>query len=261
MCKFIRSKLVEFYIQQDIHPEQFNCTHQVYCRQFAYQQKMTAAKMSMVGSQYGIDYPKIVVVSLDPPLGEKGVFSDPTHRTTEYVSETHEGEDYSFHHPNSHWARTNIIVSDILYVFGFFVQPGVATVDQGYEGRPIENVTAYFAHANVAKCSMNNPDKGGASVKVHKKCSKSYLLSELEILQPEILITQGKITNIIMGEMMINRSINLRELPFSMVIEFGDNQVLWLPMHHPSRHIKAIQKYWSSYKNDVRMWSLANIKR
>jgi hypothetical protein len=43
---------------------------------------MIETKMSLVGSLYGVRYPKIVVVSLDPPdQGEK--FLLPERRTTE----------------------------------------------------------------------------------------------------------------------------------------------------------------------------------
>ena len=47
-------------------------------------------------------YPKIVVVSLDPPFGvikegdiRRWDFVSPKHRTTEYVSTTHEKDDYT----------------------------------------------------------------------------------------------------------------------------------------------------------------------
>src|SRR5262245_55550580 len=70
MDNLTRMQLSEYYLRRGIHPGQFHCPHQAFCRSFAHQQQMTEAKMSMVGSAYGINYPKIVVVSLDPPGGQ-----------------------------------------------------------------------------------------------------------------------------------------------------------------------------------------------
>lgn len=51
-------QLTEYYAQQGIHPEDFRCAHQDFCRRYAYQGVMTPVKMSMVGSQYGVQYPQ-----------------------------------------------------------------------------------------------------------------------------------------------------------------------------------------------------------
>lgn len=187
----IRTRLNAYYRQMKIHPENFNCSYKGFCQQFA-NGAMTEAKMTMLGSQYGRQYPKIVIISLDPPDDTNKTFKSPNNRTTEYVSWFHEQEDYRVTRPNPHWAMTQIIVRDLLVLFGYAGQPGAAVVAESYAGREIENVSSYFAHVNVAKCCMNNTGKGQAHWQVHQQCAGAYLHDELAVLAPDILISQGK---------------------------------------------------------------------
>ncbi|HEY3389942.1 MAG TPA: hypothetical protein VGK38_10245, partial [Prolixibacteraceae bacterium] len=83
---------------------------------------MTETKMSMVGSHYGQKYPKIIVVSLDPPSGERGIFGAPRQRTTEYIAAVHEADDFATHRLNPHWAMTQIIVKDLISLWGYQAQ-------------------------------------------------------------------------------------------------------------------------------------------
>ena len=106
MTNDLRLKLTEYYFIKDIHPVKFRCLKQTTCRQFAYHGKMTETKMSMVGSLYGQEYPKIVVVSLDPPAEPDDVFLGAQQRTTEYVARIHESEDFAIKRQGSHWAMT-----------------------------------------------------------------------------------------------------------------------------------------------------------
>lgn len=250
----IRIQLMEFYQRCKISPEHFDCPHQDFCRSFAFQNEMTETKMSMVGSQYGGEYPKIVVVSLDPPYGNQGAFVEPNQRTTEYVTARHEADDYTLNRPNPHWAMTQIIVKDILCLFGFKAQGGTAVVAEGYAGRPIENVSKYFAHVNVAKCSMNNKGKRQANKTVHSKCSDSYLREELVILEPDILITQGTITNEIMSLMLEGRMFQESDLRVPRLVNTGSKPTLWLLMRHPARQLGKIREDWPFCVPAIQEW-------
>lgn len=250
----IADHLVDYYRLHAIYPESFNCPHQEFCRGFAYEKKMTEAKMSQVGSQYGTLYPKIAVVSLDPAAGDNGKFTQPHQRTTSYVSSKLEADDYTLNRPNPHWAVTQIIVKDILTLFGYVAQPNAANVMTTYAGRPIENVSAYFAHVNVTKCSMNNPDRGQAPHKVHMTCGRSYLEGELAILRPDILITQGKAANEIVGELLTGTPLREYDLPTQRTLILDDRSVLWLPMRHPSRQIGKIRQDWPTYVASIQDW-------
>jgi hypothetical protein len=247
MDSSIVESLSEYYLNQSIHPKKFYCAHQNFCRQYAHLGQMIETKMSLVGSLYGTRYPKIVVVSLDPP-GQGDLFLTPARRTTEHISKFTEAENYTVNRPNPHWAMTQIIVKELLTFYGYPILPGAAVVSESYSGRPIENVTPYFAHVNVAKCSMNYPDKRQAPRGVHETCSHAYLLNELKILQPEILVSQGKTTNEIMGVILTGVPIYERQLPVSFSLNLDGRSILWLPMRHPSRQQKLIRQDWPTYK-------------
>jgi hypothetical protein len=255
-----RSKLNQFYYQKGIHPLSFKCKHNQNCRQFANNGQMTETKMSMVGSKYGILYPKITVISLDPPSGirtdgnSRWQFTTPMERTTDSVSLTHEKDNYNIDRPNPHWAMTQIIIKEILALWGYKANHNSAVVLESYSGRHIENVSAYFAHVNVAKCSMNNEGQRQANSFVHNTCSQSYLLKELTLLEPDILITQGATTNKILGKMFIDREISVSELPLSKILNFGSNKCLWLPMHHPTQQINKIRNAWPYYLMAIKNW-------
>lgn len=257
MDNLISIQLEEYYKRRGIHPQNFNCQHQGFCRSFAYKQDMTETKMSMIGSLYGIEYPKIVVVSLDPPLGNQGLFVQPHQRTTKYITDAHETDDFTFNRPNPHWAMTHIIVKDLLCLFGYEAKTGVAVVEESYSGRPIENVTPYFAHVNVAKCSMNHLNKNQANRQVHNRCSDSYLMEEITILQPDILITQGTTTNEILGILLTGRPFWDSDLPARRHINVGGKSTVWLPMRHPSRQLHKIREDWSVYVHAVQEWKLS----
>ncbi len=253
-------KIEDFYYQQGIHPLSFKCKYNQECRQFANDGNMTETKMSMVGSKYGIQYPKIIVVSLDPPSGirtdgnPRWQFNTPKKRTTEFVSLTHEKDNYNIDRPNPHWAMTQIIVKEILALWGYKANRNSAVVLESYSGRHIENVSAYFAHVNVAKCSMNNEGQRQANSFVHNTCSQSYLLKELSLLEPDILISQGATTNKILGKMFIDREISVSELPISDILKFGSQICLWIPMHHPTQQINKIRNAWPFYLNVLKQW-------
>ncbi len=255
MREEIYNQLEAFYRQNGIHPLDFRCPHQNFCRGFAHNGEMTEAKMSMLGSQYGEKYPRIVVVSLDPPLGEKSLFRFPAQRTTANILNDHENRDYSADRPNPHWAMTLIMVRSILSLFGYEPdEPDAAVVTESYAGRPLANTTPYFAHVNVAKCSMNHSDKGQAARQVHEICGKSYLKQELEILQPEILISQGKNANEVVGQLLMGRAVKLDELPAVFELQLNQKPFLWLPMHHPARYTAEIRRHWPFYEKKILAW-------
>ena len=254
MATQMQNKLTEYYKSKDIHPEYFHCQNQKVCRSLAYEGIMTEAKMSMVGTRYGIDYPKLVVVSLDPPSGENKKYTASHQRTTEYVSSISETDNFEVERLNPHWAMTQIIIKDIITLFGYRGRKDTAIVVESYSGRLIENVSAFFAHVNVAKCSMNNPGRGQASQLVHEICSNSYLAEEISILEPDILITQGKTTNQILGKMLVGYPLEESDLPKSEVITFRKRSILWLPMHHPTRQLNKIREEWPKYFLALKKW-------
>ena len=86
--------------------QQFACNHQAFCGKFAYQGQMTGTKLSMVGSRYGESYPRIVVLSLDPPLGSQGAFVLPEQRMIDYVTTYEEARARAPTRPLANWSAS-----------------------------------------------------------------------------------------------------------------------------------------------------------
>lgn len=260
-----QDRLSNFYFQNDIHPTKFKCKYKTICQRYAYLSDMTEAKMSMVGSLYGKEFPRIVVISLDPPSGKdkdgkvkRWEFITPEQRTTKYISSIHESDNYDCDRPNPHWTMTQIIIRDILTLWGYQPRPNSATVLESYLGRPIDNMTKYFSHVNIAKCSMNNPNQRQSPKEVHQLCSNSFLLGEIETLQPEIIISQGATTNEVLGKQLINRKVFTSDLPFTKEIYLHNKPCLWLPMYHPTQQINKIRSVWTTYLNAIVYWKQHN---
>jgi len=237
-----RTALNSYYQEQGIYPLTFACPHAAICRACAYPNPMTECRMTHVGSLYGKQYPRIVVVSLDPP---SGLPPEAENRTIE--AEGKRIESLVPDPNNVHWIATNIIVKDILRLWGYPSKPNEATIGQSYSGRDKPIVSMYFAHVNAAKCSMNRKGKKQAPAQVHARCSGSYLAGELAILQPQIIISQGVRANKAVGEACENPLEPPHHLVAVNTLPIGDG-ALWLAMHHPAcGGLRHIRHYWPEY--------------
>lgn len=170
-------QLKEFYAKNEILSTNFNCKHLKSCKRDC--KDFTEAKSAYAGSGYEAGkLPKLLFVSADP--GTDGGIKDPKRRLPEQVRQGEEGE-WSVNddlHKGSHWGRTYELAWYILKRF-----------DSHFED--IENVKGFFAHANAAKCCMNNPQNAQADNILFNNC-KGYLEGELKILAPDLLVTQGE---------------------------------------------------------------------
>lgn len=238
--------LTAYYLEKGIHPLNFVCPHATTCKKCAYPNEMTECRMTHVGSLYGKLYPRIVVVSLDPP---SGLPPEAENRTTE--AEAKRLESYEPDPRNVHWIATHIIVKEILRLWGYPNKPEYATMDQSYSGRKFHNVSKYFAHVNAAKCSMNRKGKKQAPAKVHALCSGSYLKGELAVLQPQILISQGARANKAVGEAY---GLYLKPPDHLKAIQpLPTGNTIWLAMHHPAcGGLRHIRKNWPEYIQTIK---------
>ena len=82
-------------------------------------------------------------------------------------------------------------------------------------------------------------------------------MQELAILQPDILISQGKATNEIMGDFLVGEKIAESDLPKGEILDLWGNPLLWLPMHHPTRQVGKIREEWPYYVRAIKKWAPA----
>ena len=167
-------ELSDYYHSNGISALDFNCPNFSSCSR-NHPTTFTTAKESFVSSGYvSHKLPRLVFVSLDSGSAE----ADPNLKTLESVRLwEEEKEDVLGLNRNRHWYRTHELAYTILRNFQLKLK--------------LEEAKHYFAHINSAKCCENKPSRAQASQILFDNC-RQFIPGELEILGPDIIITQGK---------------------------------------------------------------------
>lgn len=232
-------KLTDYYRSNGISAVDFNCPHHFSCS-MNFPLTFTTAKESFVSSGYvSHKLPRIVFISLDSGSAE----TDPTLKTLESVRHwEEEGENVLGLHKNKHWYRTHELAYTLLRNFK--------------DDLRLEEAKHYFAHINSAKCCENKPGREQASQLLFDNC-RGFIPGELEILDPDIIITQGK-----WGKLAIDRVfpqlVSPDYIPESLsevkVIVINNHPVIWIETFHPRYtgfHTKN-RLHYSQYEMIVR---------
>ena len=240
-------KLTAYYEEKKILSTKFDCPHFARCRQGmcltpdnARTEKealntFTKAKSALVGKHYEDTVPRLLFVSLDPgsAIHITHSFASPQSRTPKALQ----------HHPKfelevlrakrkRHWIHTNEMAYVIYSSCGIHPDTMIDSSD-------------YFSHVNAFKCSVNNPGRGKASSRLFGNC-RGYLRGEIEVLSPDVIITQGEeameglgLAFLVSAQWGRSQTINLSD----------GKQVLWLPTYHPryvSGFFRQMKKEWGS---------------
>jgi predicted transglutaminase-like cysteine proteinase len=213
-------QLTEYYKSKGISAIDFNCPYFRYCSKTS-PTTFTTAKEAFVSSGYvKHDLPRIVFISLDSGSAEK----DPHLKTLESIRFWEEEKENVLMLPrNKHWYRTHELAHKILSNFKSDLQ--------------IDEARHYFAHVNSAKCCMNNPQRAQANQILFDNC-REFIPGELEILDADIIITQGKWARLALDRAFpeVTASEIISEtLPEMKVILINDHPVIWIETFHP-RH-------------------------
>jgi hypothetical protein len=169
-------KLDKYYRQQGIHPLHFSCKHFKECK--SYSNKFTKAKATFIGTEYAkATLPRLLILSLDAFNAPK----DPKERSFNWVRKITEQTGPPFR-KNTHWYRTYQVTWILLHKL--------------YEHKfkseiVVEDIGPFFAHVNSAKCCAHLSGHKQANVKLFKNC-REYIPNEIELLEPDIIVTQGK---------------------------------------------------------------------
>lgn len=218
--------LEQYYRSKGIAALDFRCPFFQWCSRGS--PTFTPAVPAYVSSGYEArTLPRILVLSSDSGSG----FHDPQKRTLEY-KRWHEEEVYRLsdggsNYKSKHWYLTHWTVWQFLLKFDPSLQ--------------IEQVKHYFAHTNSAKCSENNPGRKQAGDLLFKNC-RGYLPEEIEILAPEIVITQGeKARQVLLSfrqppEEIKRQIFGVKVLPEAVqVVEINHQPTLWVHSYHPNQ--------------------------
>ena len=252
-------KLNAYYEEKGISPVDFRCEFRPECS--AGHCRFTEAKASFVGPAYGDvgHLPRLVFLSLD----SGSACEDPTKRTAEAVRSAELRDCVPSRLPkNKHWYRTHEMALKLLHPFD--------------EGLTINNVHCHFAHVNSAKCCQNKGGRRQADAVLFKNC-RSFVVGELELLAPDVVVTQGGWAKATV-KAVAQHSNGIREhccdwiptnkhkLPALVEMGYLDlrgTTTLWLHTYHPSsfgrfhpqrhhcwcsgrRYVDAVRKFWGS---------------
>jgi hypothetical protein len=151
-------------------------------------------------------------------------------------------------HKNKHWYRTHELAYTILRNFQSDLK--------------LEETKHYFAHINSAKRCENKPGREQASQILFDNC-RGFIPGELEILDPDIIITQGKWGKMAIDGVfpqLVSPDYIPESLPEVKIITINTHPVVWIETFHPRYtgfHTKN-RPHYSQYEIIVREFMTEN---
>ena len=214
MTETMFQRLARYYEDKGILSTSFACPHKKQCS--AGSPDFTGPKSAFVSTGYenkSSGLPRLLFLSLDSGDGDK----DDRKRLPEALRQQEEIERDVLALPkHKHWYRTHELAWYIFKRFDPFIR--------------VEDAKRYFAHANSAKCCMNKPGRRQADRVLFRNC-REYLLGELEILRPDIIVTQGAEAKKAVGSFY--KPIE-RIDEYASKILMDSREVFWLHTYHPA---------------------------
>ena len=214
MTETMFQRLRRYYEDNGILSTSFTCPHKEQCS--AGSQKFTGPKSAFVSTGYenkNSDLPRLLFLSLDSGDGDK----DDRKRLPEALRRQEEIERNVLALPkHKHWYRTHELAWYIFKRFDLDIR--------------LEDAKRHFAHANSAKCCMNKPGRKKANTILFRNCQK-YLEGELEILCPDVVVTQGAEAKKAVGSFY---ELLERIDEYASKIRMNSREVFWLHTYHPS---------------------------
>ncbi|MDD2297747.1 MAG: uracil-DNA glycosylase family protein [Sphaerochaetaceae bacterium] len=177
----------------------------------------TGPKSAYVSAGYERgELPRLLFLSLDSGSAER----EPDKRLPEAVRRQEEIDCAVLSLPKGlHWYRTHELAWYVLRKF----KPNLL----------LDQAKHYFAHANSAKCCMNNKHNSKAASILFKNCRR-YLAGEIAILRPAIVVTQGSEAKDAMSRLVRKISPGIDD--FASIVELEWGPVFWLHTYHPRNY-------------------------
>lgn len=175
----LRNKIIEnlnvYYSNEGIVPDDsFACKHKEKCTG-----ELARGMQCGIGNRYG-EKTKIVIVSLDCGGGGKANIADRTQGIIEHLH-------------NPHMKGTLYCASMLLNFIDFNSEDPLERWSDEWKQNNcefIDQAIPFFAMTNSCKCCRKGSTKQ-LETEYYKQCSE-YKLKEIEILEPDIVIFQGK---------------------------------------------------------------------
>ena len=206
------SDLHRYYEVQGILATHFTCPYKDECSRNS--PDFTGPKAAYVGREYESAHkarlPRLLFVSLDSGDAKP----DAANRLPEAVRA--QTIAFGVRNRTRHWYRTHELAACIFNsILGTSMTP--------------EQAQPYFAHTNSAKCCENRSGRGSAHERLFTNCRR-YLRGELEVLRPDVIVTQGKFAK---DAVCASVDCPPREVHDINHLRLAGREVLWLPTYHP----------------------------
>ncbi|MFC1488840.1 hypothetical protein ACFL6B_03230 [Thermodesulfobacteriota bacterium] len=239
-------KLKKYYEDNEISPLNFNCKYFSSCVSRAENKdKFTKGHGIWVGAEYEKGkVPKLLFLSLDSGSAEL----DPNKRTMEAAMKWNQAWLPGKGDKSKHWYRTHQFAWHMFNECNnaFNTSLPIGNVDNNYDFKPlneIHKIKPYYAAANSAKCCMNNERRSQADSILFKNCSE-HILGELAILEPDILVTQGKYARMVAEKMEIKKILHKKNISGASskeddyhILQMNNGKTLvWIHHYHPNNY-------------------------
>lgn len=223
MAETMFQRLRRYYQDNGILSTSFTCPHKEECSGGS--KEFTGPKSAFVSTGYenkSGGLPRLLFLSLDSGDGDK----DDRKRLPEALRQQEEVErKVLVLHKGKHWYKTHELA---WYIFKRF-RPSIR----------LEEAKGYFAHANSAKCCMNKAGRKQADRVLFRNCRK-YLKGELEILCPDVIVTQGAEAK----KAVVSFYKPLERIDeYASIIRMNSRKVFWLHTYHPSGYGAFYKQY------------------
>ncbi len=220
-------ELKTYYYANGISAFGFRCHFANSCRLFCH--NFVEAKEAYVGSEYEKKYdkkkstlPRILFFSSDPGGGDP----NPQTRTIEATRHYEENDCNPESLPrNGHWYHTH----HLAWIFLKKFDPNLRFKD----------ICPYFAHTNSAKCCEDYNQRRQSAARLFENC-RGYIPGEIQILDPDIMITQGAY-----AKWAIEYGFSQSTTPIEIdpacdhcnyhLIQMNGKEVLWFAPYHPNQ--------------------------
>jgi hypothetical protein len=245
-AKQMIKKLQKFHDENNISPLNFNCKHYNSCISKAENRKnFTKGHGIWIGPEYEKGkVPKLLFLSLDSGSAEL----DPNKRTMGAAKEWNLKWLPGKGDKPRHWYRTHQFAWHVFNEFNntFNTALDIGNVDDNYDFKPvteIHKIKPYYTATNSAKCCMNNERRSQADSILFENC-REYIIGELSILDPNILVTQGKYARMVAEKMKIKEVLHKenisgassKEEDYHIVQMNNGKMIVWIHHYHPNNY-------------------------
>lgn len=226
-----------------ISAHNFKCKHYKECK--GGNPNFVKATEPYVGADYiKNELPRVLFVSLDPGSADK----DPDSRKLVVVKNIEDaGCNPLSLHKGRHWYETHELTWRLIRKF--------------LPGLQFKHIGSYFAHTNSAKCCHNNLGGAMGPDIMFRNCRK-FIPREIEILSPDILVTQGNQAKEVVESGIYNNPTECYESAERLetcnndnckvyIIIIGKRKVIWIHSYHPA----YFSGYWKQKRSCHEVWA------